>query len=1202
MQIGSAFIEFMPTLARSGLTRLGAEAARIGRQVGERFGQGFDSGQKRSMQDAQKNANAFTNTLAVMGTKAVVAGAGIASVTPAILHLTGALLPAAGAALALPGALLAVKVASGVVKLAVLGVGEAIDTGFTGTAKEAAEALKALPPEARIFATSVIGLKGNLDNLRGSVSDRFFEPINQSFEPLVNRYMPLANQQLPQIAQAMGATAAQFAKAATNGRLFKGVNMLLDSTSMAIAIGNENVSAMTDALGSLLQVSAGGLPRIATWFAEASGKAADFINHAKDTGQLKQWLDQGLTTLKVLGQTFVNVGSIIFSVIKAANQSGGSLLITIRDITGQVAAFLKSAQGMSTLTTVFSTLSAIGAGLRTGLAAVLPAIAQALAIIGPTFAQLAPVAGQFIAALAPLIPHFTQMANLLLQLLIPALAALARFMTEHTTTMKVVATVIGTVVLAMRAYALAQAIGKAATIAATVATTAWTVITRGAAIASNIWAVAQWALNAAMAANPVGVVIIAIIALVAAIVLAWKHSETFRSIVMAVWNAIKVAIGAVADWFVKNVWPALKTAIDAIGNVFMWLWRNVISPVWDGIKVAINVAWTVIKAIFTGIEAAVRVVAAIFTWLWKNIIDPVWQGIKLVIQINAKIIEVIFGIIEVAIRALALLFQWLWNNVIVPVWNGIRTAISVAWNWLKANVFDPVMVFIRGVFTATWNFLSSVISTVWNAIKTAISAAWNWIKGNVLDPVITFVKGALVSAWETAKSGITAAWNAIKTPVQAAWNWIKDNVFTPLSNFITKTIPDAFTKGVGFIKTAWAKVQEAASVPVKFVVNTIINEGIIKGFNWISDKVGGPHIDPIKLGFADGGVLPGYTPGRDVHRFSGPAGTLDLSGGEAILRPELTKALGSEFVHAGNRAARTGQARNFLQNFMQHGGNAQFADGGIFGGIKSVAGGIVGGISKAWDAFTNPVETFKSFINGMLGGIGGAPVIGDILRNTVGKMIDSVSTKITSMFESSSQAMGGAGGPGNWQAMWNWVKSRFPSAQLFSGLRNSTTLSGNRSLHADGRAIDVTPNRAISNAIIATFGKNITELISPWKADHVWHGQRPHDYGHALDAQHGVYGSNAHIHWGMKLGGILKRMGLYDQGGWLGAGGIAVNMSRKPEAVLTPEESVGLKAMGTDKLIDLLIELIQAVREVAPGVGSEIRGSGKRLITQARGV
>lgn len=55
-----------------------------------------------------------------------------------------------------------------------------------------------------------------------------------------------------------------------------------------------------------------------------------------------------------------------------------------------------------------------------------------------------------------------------------------------------------------------------------------------------------------------------------------------------------------------------------------------------------------------------------------------------------------------------------------------------------------------------------------------------------------------------------------------------------------------------------------------------------------------------------GGVLPGYTPGRDVHVFSSPtAGELHLSGGESVMRPEWTAAMGANEVTRLNYIART---------------------------------------------------------------------------------------------------------------------------------------------------------------------------------------------------------------------------------------------------------------------------------------------------------
>jgi hypothetical protein len=92
----------------------------------------------------------------------------------------------------------------------------------------------------------------------------------------------------------------------------------------------------------------------------------------------------------------------------------------------------------------------------------------------------------------------------------------------------------------------------------------------------------------------------------------------------------------------------------------------------------------------------------------------------------------------------------------------------------------------------------------------------------------------------------------------------------------------------------------------------------------------------VKIAAADGAVLPGYTPGRDVHRFVSPTGgQLDLSGGEGVLRPELTAAIGPQRWAAANRASKSGRIADGLRYL---GG---FESGGILGRVVSDGGRAV---------------------------------------------------------------------------------------------------------------------------------------------------------------------------------------------------------------------------------------------------------------------
>ena len=95
--------------------------------------------------------------------------------------------------------------------------------------------------------------------------------------------------------------------------------------------------------------------------------------------------------------------------------------------------------------------------------------------------------------------------------------------------------------------------------------------------ATKAWTAVQLALNVAMSANPVGIIIIAIAALVAAFVVAYKKSETFRNIV----NGALGAIGAAFKWLwslIRPLFELWKLQFKAIGTVMQWTWSNLIKP------------------------------------------------------------------------------------------------------------------------------------------------------------------------------------------------------------------------------------------------------------------------------------------------------------------------------------------------------------------------------------------------------------------------------------------------------------------------------------------------------------------------------------------------------------------------------------------------------------------------------------------------
>jgi hypothetical protein len=92
---------------------------------------------------------------------------------------------------------------------------------------------------------------------------------------------------------------------------------------------------------------------------------------------------------------------------------------------------------------------------------------------------------------------------------------------------------------AMRLLMIAVAAVSGAILAANAAMKLYEASAAVVKVATGLWTAAQWLLNAALDANPIGAITVAVGLLAAGIVLAYKHSDTFRTAVNDVWAAIK---------------------------------------------------------------------------------------------------------------------------------------------------------------------------------------------------------------------------------------------------------------------------------------------------------------------------------------------------------------------------------------------------------------------------------------------------------------------------------------------------------------------------------------------------------------------------------------------------------------------------------------------------------------------------------------
>lgn len=218
-------------------------------------------------------------------------------------------------------------------------------------------------------------------------------------------------------------------------------------------------------------------------------------------------------------------------------------------------------------------------------------------------------------------------------------AVVAAGMIAYNATMGLSTGIVGTFVGVKYLELAAWVRTTAATVAAGVsmaAYSAWAAIVRGATIA---WAAAQWLLDAAMTANPIGLVIAGIVLLVAAVIYAYNHFTWFRNAVNFVWESLKSQGVA--------VWHAMVAVWHAITAVWDWAYGRA--------RANINM----IIAIFHALGAGAA-------WVRNTIVSGFQSWLAFVLSIPGRIRSAASGMFTSIVSSFRSAINWVigrWNSL-----------------------------------------------------------------------------------------------------------------------------------------------------------------------------------------------------------------------------------------------------------------------------------------------------------------------------------------------------------------------------------------------------------------------------------------------------------------------------------------------------------------------------------------------------------
>ena len=278
------------------------------------------------------------------------------------------------------------------------------------------------------------------------------------------------------------------------------------------------------------------------------------------------------------------------------------------------------------------------------------------------------------------------------------------------------------------------------------------------------------AFNAALLANPITWVVIAIAALVAAFVILWNECDGFRKFWIELWDKVKKLFGD----FVESIKPLISAMVDAFKaawELIKVIWNDYLVPLFKAAWEAIKAVWDFVKPYFTALWESIKAVFSVVKDILGAYFKAAWEFIKIVwdqvVSYFTAIWESIALVFSVVKNVLSGNWQEAWDGIkaIVGVW---KDYFASTWDNIK-KVFSVVKTFFTDAFSSAWDGVKKVFSTwgsffsgLWNTVKDTFSALGTKLGDAIGNAVKSGINGVISMIEKTINKGIDLINGAIK--------------------------------------------------------------------------------------------------------------------------------------------------------------------------------------------------------------------------------------------------------------------------------------------------------------------------------------------------------------------------------------------------------------------------------------------------------
>lgn len=326
-------------------------------------------------------------------------------------------------------------------------------------------------------------------------------------------------------------------------------------------------------------------------------------------------------------------------------------------------------------------------------------------------------------------------------------------------------------------------------------------------IAVKVGTAIQWLWNAAMTANPIGLIVAAVAALVAGLVLFFTKTKLGQKI----WKSFTDFLSKAWD----GITEAFETAWDAIQDGFAWLkknWKTVLAIITGPIGLAVKFVvdnWDKIKK---GAETVV-------TWIKKNwktllaiITGPIGMAVKLVTdhwdKIKEGAVKAKDGIVSAFDKVVTFVkgIPGKIGTALSTTWDKFKASATTAKDWVVAR-FNSLLDWIKTFPGKFWNGLK----TMWDKYREAASGAGSWVREK-LNNLIEWAKGFGSRFWNALKN----MWTDFREKASSAASWVREKL-NDLVSWV-KGVPGRFAANISGM---WTDFREKASEAKKWVTGKL---------------------------------------------------------------------------------------------------------------------------------------------------------------------------------------------------------------------------------------------------------------------------------------------------------------------------------------------------------------------------------------------